>query len=308
MARRHRDLSVFTDLYALSNHFSSTPDARVGQRTEQAAYNAAIVAALQEADPAARVITAGDFNVFPRPDDPFATGQEWACSPLPCEVGPSDQLGTDVRRRAAQPVGHPRRGGPAERVQLQLRGHGPNARHAVGHRRAVRRPGPGPGRPLQCRLRRRLRRRRGAGCLGPRPADRALVHRRRPSPALHALVDYYVGTGALPADKAFLFHNRLDKAQALAAQGKTGTASHSCRHSATRRTTMHRPPWPMRWPRRQPAWRASSDRHRPSTARRPGQLAGPRVAPGHGFSVFPDRFCHVPPLPCRQAQERRGRQ
>jgi len=41
---------------------------------------------------------------------------------------------------------------------------------------------------------------------------------------MHALVDYYVGTGALPADKAFLFHNRLDKAQALAAQGKTGTA------------------------------------------------------------------------------------
>ena len=40
--------SVFTDLYAISNHFSSTPDARVGQRTEQAAYNAAIVAALDD--------------------------------------------------------------------------------------------------------------------------------------------------------------------------------------------------------------------------------------------------------------------
>jgi hypothetical protein len=45
--------SVFVDVYALSNHFSSTPNARVGQRTEQAAYAAAIVAALQAADPEA---------------------------------------------------------------------------------------------------------------------------------------------------------------------------------------------------------------------------------------------------------------
>jgi hypothetical protein len=72
--------SVFTDLYAISNHFSSGPDSRVEQRTEQAAYNAAIVAALQSADPDVRVVSAGDFNVFPRPDDPF-----------PAE--PSDQLG-----------------------------------------------------------------------------------------------------------------------------------------------------------------------------------------------------------------------
>jgi predicted extracellular nuclease len=72
--------SVFTDLYAISNHFSSGPDSRVGQRREQAAYNAAIVAALQEADPGVRVVSAGDFNVFPRPDDPFPTD-------------PSDQLG-----------------------------------------------------------------------------------------------------------------------------------------------------------------------------------------------------------------------
>ena len=42
---------------------------------------------------------------------------------------------------------------------------------------------------------------------------------------MHALVDYYVGTGALPANKAFLFHDRLDKAQGYAAKGKTGTAS-----------------------------------------------------------------------------------
>jgi predicted extracellular nuclease len=63
--------SVFTDLYAISNHFSSGPDGRVEQRTEQAAYNAAIVAALQGANPDERVVSAGDFNVFPRPDDPF---------------------------------------------------------------------------------------------------------------------------------------------------------------------------------------------------------------------------------------------
>jgi uncharacterized protein len=84
--------SVFTDLYAISNHFSSTPDARVGQRTEQAAYNVAIVDALEEAG-VERVISGGDFNVYPRPDDPFAPGQQYACNPLPCSTGPSDQLG-----------------------------------------------------------------------------------------------------------------------------------------------------------------------------------------------------------------------
>lgn len=75
--------SVFVDLYVISNHFSSGPETRVGQRREQAAYNAAIAAALQAADPAARVVAGGDLNVFPRPDDPFRPGQ----------VGyPSDQL------------------------------------------------------------------------------------------------------------------------------------------------------------------------------------------------------------------------
>jgi hypothetical protein len=85
-------MSVFTDLYAISNHFSSTPDARVGQRTEQSAYNVAIIEALDEAG-ADRVISGGDFNVYPRPDDPFAPGQAYGCTPLPCDVGPSDQLG-----------------------------------------------------------------------------------------------------------------------------------------------------------------------------------------------------------------------
>ena len=44
----------------------------VGQRAEQAAYNAAIFEAITAADPDARFVSAGDFNVFPRPDDPFA--------------------------------------------------------------------------------------------------------------------------------------------------------------------------------------------------------------------------------------------
>ncbi len=57
--------SAFTDLYAISNHFSSGPDRRVGQRTEQAAYNAAIVAALEAYDPNVRVVVGGDLNVYP---------------------------------------------------------------------------------------------------------------------------------------------------------------------------------------------------------------------------------------------------
>jgi hypothetical protein len=66
--------SVFTDLYISDNHFSSTPNARVGQRIEQALYNAKIVAALQAANPDVRVVVGGDLNVYPRPDDPFVPG------------------------------------------------------------------------------------------------------------------------------------------------------------------------------------------------------------------------------------------
>lgn len=75
----------FTELYAISNHFSSTPDARVGQRREQAAYNAALYEAIGEARGQARrrVVIGGDLNVFPRPDDPFAPGSPQF---------PSDQL------------------------------------------------------------------------------------------------------------------------------------------------------------------------------------------------------------------------
>ncbi|MCM0675512.1 lamin tail domain-containing protein [Micromonospora phytophila] len=70
-------------LWAASNHYSSGPDSRVGQRREQAAYGAAIVTAIEASDPQARVVYGGDLNVFPRPDDPIAT----ADAPTP-----SDQL------------------------------------------------------------------------------------------------------------------------------------------------------------------------------------------------------------------------
>lgn len=68
------------DVYLVSNHFSSTPDARVGQRREQALYNARIVGALESVG--AAVMVGGDLNVYPRPDDPFAPPS-----------APSDQLG-----------------------------------------------------------------------------------------------------------------------------------------------------------------------------------------------------------------------
>jgi uncharacterized protein len=65
--RTAKGASVWTDVIAISNHFSSTPDARVGQRTEQSNYLAAIVDALPEE----RIDAGGDFNTFPRPDDPL---------------------------------------------------------------------------------------------------------------------------------------------------------------------------------------------------------------------------------------------
>jgi len=67
-------------VWAIANHFSSTPQARVGQRTEQAAYGAAIVEAIERSDANARVAYGGDLNVFPRPDEPVP-------------ATPADQLG-----------------------------------------------------------------------------------------------------------------------------------------------------------------------------------------------------------------------
>jgi hypothetical protein len=79
------DASEGYDLWAVSNHFSSTPDARVGQRTEQAGYGAAIAQAVATAAPNARFVYGGDLNVFPRPDDPIARTDADT---------PSDQLGS----------------------------------------------------------------------------------------------------------------------------------------------------------------------------------------------------------------------
>ena len=64
------------------------PTAGSVQRTEQAAYGAAIVAAIEAGDADARVVAGGDLNVFPRPDDPFAPATDRTSG-----VPPSDQLG-----------------------------------------------------------------------------------------------------------------------------------------------------------------------------------------------------------------------
>jgi predicted extracellular nuclease len=70
-------------LWVIGNHFSSTPNARVGQRREQAGYGAAIVTAIEAHDASARIAYGGDLNVFPRPDDPIAQSDSDT---------PSDQL------------------------------------------------------------------------------------------------------------------------------------------------------------------------------------------------------------------------
>ncbi len=76
--------SVFSDVYLINNHFKSGPNTCVAHRTEQANFNAALVAYIQAANPNARIVVGGDLNVYPRPDDPFAPiGQP----------GASDQLG-----------------------------------------------------------------------------------------------------------------------------------------------------------------------------------------------------------------------
>ncbi|HTP08097.1 MAG TPA: lamin tail domain-containing protein, partial [Anaerolineae bacterium] len=75
----------YRDVYVIDNHFKSGPDTCVDHRTEQAKYNAALVAYIQAANPNARIVVGGDLNVYPRPDDPFAPlGQPTS----------SDQLGS----------------------------------------------------------------------------------------------------------------------------------------------------------------------------------------------------------------------
>ena len=59
----------YRDVYILDNHFKSGPDTCVAHRTEQAKFNAALVAFIQAAKPNARIVVGGDLNVYPRPDD-----------------------------------------------------------------------------------------------------------------------------------------------------------------------------------------------------------------------------------------------
>jgi predicted extracellular nuclease len=74
----------YGDVYVINNHFKSGPNTCVTHRTEQAKYNAALVAFIQAANPSARIVMGGDLNVYPRPDDPFAPIGQTASS---------DQLG-----------------------------------------------------------------------------------------------------------------------------------------------------------------------------------------------------------------------
>lgn len=70
----------FSDVYVLNNHFKSGPDTCVAHRTEQAKYNAALIAFIEAANPHARIVMGGDLNVYPRPDD--------------IALGATDQLGS----------------------------------------------------------------------------------------------------------------------------------------------------------------------------------------------------------------------
>ncbi len=80
----------FVDRYITSNHMSAVPDARTAQRTEQARLNAAVAEAVRDAG--GQVMVTGDFNVFPRPDDPFPA---FKTDP---DREPSDQLGPMYER------------------------------------------------------------------------------------------------------------------------------------------------------------------------------------------------------------------
>ncbi len=59
----------YSDVYVINNHFKSGPDSCVPHRTEQAKYNAALIAYIQTNVPGAKVVIGGDLNVYPYPDN-----------------------------------------------------------------------------------------------------------------------------------------------------------------------------------------------------------------------------------------------
>ncbi|HTK23465.1 MAG TPA: lamin tail domain-containing protein [Gaiella sp.] len=199
-------LGAWVDLYAVSNHFSSGPDTRVGQRTEQARYLAAIVAALQAADPQARVDAGGDLNVFPRPDDPlvpasdqlhdlYDLGLENLFDTLVAQVPASAY--TYVFEGQAQTLDHqfvtPRLGDELEQARVAHLNADWPADFA----------GDGP---------------RGASDHDPLVARYDLP---ATLPQLQALLDYYVAQGLVDAKTATQLRGHLDQAAAKLAQGNT---------------------------------------------------------------------------------------
>ena len=200
-------LGAWVDLYAVSNHFSSGPDTRVGQRTEQANYLAAIVAAIQAADPQARVDAGGDLNVFPRPDDPlvpasdqlaglYDLGLENLFDTLVAQVPAAAY--TYVFEGQAQTLDHqfvtPRLGDELEQARVAHLNADWPADFA----------GDGP---------------RGASDHDPLVARYDLP---ASLPQLRALLDYYVEQGLVDAKTAGQLRDHLDQAAAKLAQGNAG--------------------------------------------------------------------------------------
>ena len=200
--------SVFTEVWAISNHFSSTPDRRVEQRTEQAAYNAALAAAIEAADPDARVISGGDFNVYPRPDDPFPTSPSDQLGPM-YDAGLTnlwDVLADEVPQSAysynfvgmVQTLDSQWANDAQLADLVQVRVAHLNADFAADYGGDVA---------------------RGASDHDPQLArwNTDVTFER-----LHALVDYFADSGDL--SEAFHFHERLDRAQGYLLDGKVAAA------------------------------------------------------------------------------------
>ena len=216
--------STWTDLYLVNNHFSSGPDNRVLQRTEQAAYNARLAEAVLAADPDARVVVGGDLNVFPRPDDPYPPG-----APIPgVGEGPSDQL----RALYDSPL--------SNLYEVLVAGH-PAAAYSFGFQ--------GQAQTLDHlwvspRLRDGVRDVRSAKINVDWPADAsgeepaygrfgvsdhdpgvALVDATATFPAVRALVDHLAAAGQLDAAQADLVRTLLHTAELLSGRGLTVPAT-----------------------------------------------------------------------------------